>query len=87
MEVSLRCTASVAKKGANAHGVSFTLDSISPSERGGKRKMIHIPQALERTAGQWVATYQEAWQLMERISQICLDRFFREKERQKERRR
>jgi hypothetical protein len=48
--------------------------------------MIHIPQALERTARQWVATYQEAWQLMERISQICLERFFKEKERQKERR-
>jgi hypothetical protein len=54
---------------------------------GGKRKMIHIPQALKRTARQWVATYQEAWQLMEKISQICLERFSKDKERERERRR
>jgi len=48
---------------------------------GEKRKMIYVPQALETTARRWVSTYQEAWQLMERISQSCLDRFLRGKER------
>jgi len=42
---------------------------------GEKRKMIHIPQALESTAQQWIETYQEAWGLMEKISQTCLERF------------
>ena len=48
---------------------------------GEKRKMIHIPQALEATARRWVATYQEAWQLMEEISQTCLERFLKGKEK------
>jgi len=50
---------------------------------GEKRKMIHIPQALEATARQWVATYQESWQLMEKISQACLERFFKDKEKER----
>jgi len=50
---------------------------------GEKRKMIHIPQALEATARQWVATYQESWQLMEKISQVCLERFFKDKEKER----
>jgi hypothetical protein len=45
--------------------------------------MIHIPQTLESTAQQWVETYQEAWGLMEQISQTCLERFFKAKERQR----
>jgi hypothetical protein len=49
---------------------------------GEKRKMIHIPQALESTAQQWIETYQEAWGLMEKISQTCLERFVKAKERQ-----
>ena len=48
---------------------------------GEKRKMIYVPQALEATARRWVSTYQEAWQLMEKISQACLDRFLRGKEK------
>jgi hypothetical protein len=48
---------------------------------GEKRKMIYVPQALEATARRWVSTYQEAWQLMEKISQACLERFLRGKER------
>jgi hypothetical protein len=50
---------------------------------GEKRKMIHIPQALESTAQQWVQTYQEAWGLMEKISQTCLERFVKTKQRQR----
>jgi hypothetical protein len=45
--------------------------------------MIHIPQALEATAQQWVETYQESWQLMEKISQACLERFFKDKEKER----
>jgi hypothetical protein len=48
---------------------------------GEKRKMIYVPQALEKTARRWVATYQEAWQLMEKISQVCLERFLRGKKK------
>ena len=48
---------------------------------GEKRKMIYVPQALEATARRWVNTYQEAWQLMEKISQACLERFLRGKEK------
>lgn len=46
---------------------------------GDKRKMIYIPQALEATVRRWVSSYQEAWQLMEKISQSCLERFLRGK--------
>jgi len=53
---------------------------------GEKRKMIHIPRSLEATARQWVATYQESWQLMEKISQICLERFYKDKEERGSRR-
>jgi len=48
---------------------------------GEKRKMIYVPQALEATARRWVNTYQEAWELMEKISQACFDRFLRGKEK------
>jgi hypothetical protein len=48
---------------------------------GEKRKMIHIPQALEGTARQWVTTYQEVWQLMEKVSQACFERFLKGKEK------
>lgn len=47
---------------------------------GKERKMIHVPQSLEQTVRQWVANYQEAWRLMEQISEFCLRRFFVEKE-------
>jgi len=42
---------------------------------GGKRKMIHVPQAMEQSVRQWVANYQEAWHLMEQISELCMKRF------------
>jgi len=42
---------------------------------GSQRKMIHVPQSLEGLARQWVGTYQEAWRLMEQISQVCLKQF------------
>ncbi len=54
---------------------------------GEKRKMVHVPQALESTARRWVATYQEAWRLMEEVSQACLERFLRGKEKVREERR
>lgn len=47
---------------------------------GGKRKMIHVPQAMEQSIRQWIANYQEAWRLMEQISERCLKRFFLNKE-------
>jgi hypothetical protein len=53
---------------------------------GGKRKMVHVPQALEETARQWVGTYQEAWRLMEEVSQSCFERFLRGKEQVRQQR-
>jgi len=47
---------------------------------GEKRKMIHVPQPMEQSVRQWVANYQEAWHLMEQISEFCLKRFFLKKE-------
>jgi hypothetical protein len=47
---------------------------------GEKRKMVHVPQVLETTARRWVATYQEAWRLMEEVSQSCLERFLKGKD-------
>lgn len=44
-----------------------------------KRKMIHIPQSLEGQMRQWIATYQEAWELMEQISQSCWEHFVQQK--------
>jgi hypothetical protein len=41
--------------------------------------MVHVPQVLEATVRRWVATYQEAWRLMEEVSQVCLERFLRGK--------
>jgi hypothetical protein len=54
---------------------------------GGRRKMIHVPHAMEQNARQWVAHYQEAWRLMEQISERCLKRFLLKKEELKRRRR
>jgi hypothetical protein len=47
---------------------------------GEKRKMIHVPQAMEQSVRQWVANYQEAWHLMEQISGMCMKRFSLKKE-------
>ena len=51
---------------------------------GEKRKMIYVPQALETTVRRWVATYQEAWRLMEEVSQTCFERFLKGKEKVRE---
>jgi hypothetical protein len=48
---------------------------------GEKRKMIYVPQALEATARRWVSTYQEAWRMMEEISQACFERFLKGKQK------
>jgi hypothetical protein len=53
---------------------------------GEKRKMVHVPQSLEAQVRQWVGTYQEVWRLMERVSETCYQRFFREKQRARGRR-
>jgi hypothetical protein len=42
--------------------------------------MIHVPQSMQQPIRQWVANYQEAWRLMEQISEFCLKRFFLKKE-------
>jgi hypothetical protein len=42
--------------------------------------MIHVPQSLETQVSQWVKTYQEVWGLMEKVSEACYQRFFREKQ-------
>jgi hypothetical protein len=34
---------------------------------------------LEATVRRWVSSYQEAWELMEKVSQSCLQRFLRGK--------
>ena len=47
----------------------------------GERKMIHVPQAMEQTVRQWVANYQEAWHLMEQISELCMKQFSLKKEK------
>jgi len=54
---------------------------------GSKRRMVYIPQALEAKVRQWVRTYQEAWQLMEQVSKACWERFLRQKERYRGKRR
>lgn len=53
---------------------------------GKERKMIHVPQSMEQAVRQWVANYQEAWHLMEQISEFCLKRFFVKKEQLREKR-
>jgi hypothetical protein len=53
----------------------------------GKRKMIHVPHPLESLARQWVGTYQEAWRLMEQISQSCLQQFGKAKDQYRGKRR
>jgi hypothetical protein len=45
--------------------------------------MIHVPSAMEQRVRQWVATYQEAWRLMEQVSGLCLEQFLLKKEQLK----
>ena len=53
---------------------------------GGKRKMIHVPQSMQALVRQWVANYQEAWHLMEQISDLCLKGFFLKKNQSRRKR-
>lgn len=50
---------------------------------GEKRKMIHVPSAMEDRVRQWVDNYQEAWRLMEQVSGLCLKQFLLTKEQAK----
>ena len=49
--------------------------------RGQRRTMIYIPQALEQTVRQWVLTGREVEELLDFISQQCLDQLLQQKER------
>ncbi len=74
------------QRACGKQGCKCTRGELHPSlylaiRVGEKRKMIHIPQALESTTQQWIETYQEVWGLMEKISQICLERIVRAKQR------
>jgi hypothetical protein len=42
--------------------------------------MIYIPYALEEKVSHWVATYQEVWGLIEKVSEASLKRLLQEKE-------
>jgi hypothetical protein len=49
--------------------------------RGQRRTMIYIPQALEETVRQWLQTGREIEELLDFISQQCLDQLLQQKER------
>ena len=56
--------------------------SLYVSVRVGKaRKMIYVPSAWEETIRRWVETGRQAAQLMDEISQACLQRFLKKKEK------
>ena len=46
---------------------------------GDQRKLIYIPQEMEERVREWVQTSQEIEQLLELISQSCLEQILREK--------
>jgi hypothetical protein len=48
--------------------------------RGHQRTMIYIPRALEQTVRQWVQTGREIEELLDFISQQCLDQLLPQKE-------
>ena len=49
--------------------------------RGQQRTMIYIPHALEETVREWVQTGREIEELLDFISQQCLDQLLQQKER------
>jgi hypothetical protein len=49
--------------------------------RGTRRTMIYIPKALEETVRQWLQTGREIEELLDFISQQCLDQLLQQKER------
>ena len=53
---------------------------------GSSRKMVHIPQSLEAAVREWVGAYQEAWGLMEQVSQNCFEHLLNQKQRLREKR-
>ncbi len=53
---------------------------------GPARKMVHVPRPLEAEVRQWVDAYQEAWKLMEEVSQNCFERLLQEKQQLREKR-
>jgi hypothetical protein len=46
---------------------------------GRQRKMIYVPRALEETVRRWIETGQEVDELLDAISQQCLERFLAKK--------
>jgi len=46
---------------------------------GRERKMIYVPPDWERSVRAWVKAYREAEELIERISQSCLEGFLKDK--------
>ena len=48
---------------------------------GKKRTMIYIPQHLEETARQWVQNGREVDDLLDFVSQQCLERLLEQKQR------
>ena len=49
--------------------------------RGRQRRMIYIPHALGDTVRQWVQTGREVEELLDFISQQCLEQLLQQKER------
>jgi hypothetical protein len=47
---------------------------------GNKRTMIYIPAALEETARQWVRNGQQVDELLDFVSQQCLDQLLEQKQ-------
>ncbi len=48
--------------------------------RGKQRKMIYIPPALEETVRQWVQNGKQVDELLDLISQECLEQLLKQKE-------
>ncbi len=48
---------------------------------GSQRKMIYVPRALEETVRRWIETGQEVDELLDAISQQCLETFLAKKEK------
>ena len=47
--------------------------------KAGEFKQIYIPQRLQQKVQQWVDEYKESRQLLEEISEICLERLAEKK--------
>lgn len=49
---------------------------------GEKRKMMYVPPRLEQTLRSWVEAKREVEELVGRISQACLERFLKAKQKE-----